>query len=158
MGKKITIFIMHSVFFRKGNFSITNNKENAWNHSACFNFSSLSPQVCESGSLYPFTYPFCLRFGDNLTVYPNQSEMAVFSSTYVCFNLPVKEPFHIQRIQRTTHRVIDAERITRGIPTFRPSFLMLTLSVNAAWIQQVNVPNPKVKEVPTLWISSSFVS
>jgi hypothetical protein len=54
--------------------------------------------------------------------------------------------------------VIDADRITRGIPTFRPSFLMLTLRVSAAWIQQVNVPNPKVKDVPTLWISSSFVS
>ena len=88
--------------------------------------------------------------------------MAIFSSstwtTYLCFNLTGKERFHIQRIQRTTQRVTDAERITRGIPTFRPSFLMFTLSVNAAWIQQANVPNPKVKEVPTLWISSSFVS
>lgn len=48
--------------------------------------------------------------------------------------------------------------MTRGIPALRPSFLILTLSVNAAWIQQVSVPNPKVKDVPTLWISSSFVS
>lgn len=63
-----------------------------------------------------------------------------------------------QRIHRTTQRVMTADKMTRGIPALRPSFLILTLSVNAAWIQQVSVPNPKVRDVPTLWISSSFVS
>lgn len=63
-----------------------------------------------------------------------------------------------QRIHRTTQRVMTADKMTLGIPALRPSFLILTLSVSAAWIQQVSVPNPKVRDVPTLWISSSFVS
>ena len=107
-------------------------------------------------------FVFVLIFWNDLTVYPKQLRMAMFSSStrtsHLCFHLTGREPFQTQRIQRTTQRVMDAERITRGIPTFRPSFLTLTLRVSAAWIQQVNVPNPKVKEVPTLWISSSFVS
>lgn len=63
-----------------------------------------------------------------------------------------------QRIQSTTQRVMLADRATRGIPTFRPSFFRLILRVRADWIQHARVPKPKVSDVPTLWISSSLES